>query len=155
MSLIANIAIVATDFVRHPFSETGKTGPPTRMRKVILDKKFASPTMSQAPYIHREHGGYAPHGAGDDIAQEIMGQKQIDISPGPPPKPAMPLHKIALWFFIVLTFGCLAADVALAFVTDEPYTGVQIKAFKLLDWGFTTGVGTIAGVLTGKASGLP
>jgi len=66
---------------------------------------------------------------------------------------SIPLHKIALLFFFVLTIGCLIANVALAFYHDSTFTDAQQNAMGLLDWGYKTGIGAIIGVLTGKAAG--
>lgn len=155
MSLIQNIAIVATDFAQHPFSDTGKVGPRDLSRNIILDKAFASPTISQEPLIRREQGDQGTHDAGQRRLAEVANYAdQGPSKPPEPPKPGMPAHKIALLFFIVLTVGCLVANAALAFGTTEPYSSVQDKVFEALDWGFKTGVGAIIGVLTGKASNL-
>ena len=153
MSLIANIAFVASDFVRHPFSDTGKTGLSSRMRRVVLDKKFASPTITKESQPPQNAADSSPLVAGDDIAAEAMEMRR---GPAPEqPKSGMPMHKIALLALIVLTFGCLVANAALAFGTTEPYSSVQDKIFEALDWGFKFGAGAIVGVLTGKASDLP
>jgi len=153
MSLIANIGTVAADFVLHPFSDTELTRPSSKVRMVVLEKDFAAPTITKSSPTSRPNKIYSIHGAGDDLIP--VPEEAADAPPPAPPKPGMPMHKVALWAFIVLAFGCLIADVALAFTTNEPYTGAQNNAFKTLDWGIKTGFGAIAGVLTGKASDLP
>lgn len=151
MSLIANIASVATDFAVHPFSETDVTRPHPDKRTVVLDKSFASPTIT---HDLPQPSQTIPLDAGGDLAAEAT-TSRVELSPPLQTSRGMPAHKIALWFFIVLTVGCLTADVALAFVTDGNYTTAQKQAVGLLDWGFKTGIGAIVGVLTGKASSLP
>jgi len=148
MSLIANIASVVTDFAAHPFSETGVTRLYPHKRKIVLDESFASPTVA---HDLPQSAQTIPLDASDDLAAEVAAEQ-----PQPPRSShGMPAHKIALWFFIVLTVACLTANVALAFVTDGNYTAVEKEAIGLLDWGFKMGIGAIAGVLTGKASSLP
>lgn len=95
-----------------------------------------------------------PQGAGDEIAAEVKAYNEAQKPLVPQPPQDMPAHKIALWFFIILAFGCLGAEVALAFSISDPYSPAQQDAVSLLDWGFKMGLGAIAGVLTGKAAAL-
>lgn len=152
MSLIANIASVATDFATHPFSETEVTRLYPHKHKIVLDKSFASPTVT---HDRSQSAQTIPLDAGNDLAGEVAAAGSTEQPQPPRSSHGMPAHKIALWFFIVLTVGCLTADVALAFITDGNYTAVEKEAIGLLDWGFKVGIGAIAGVLTGKASSLP
>lgn len=160
MGFATNVARVVGDVARHPLADTDRQlhmaamyvhvaggGDIKQGKTDLFGPGQRSGTNAAAPEPVPEAG------SADEAAPEEEAPLKAAVS-GEVISVPLSTFKMILWFFFVLTAGCLIANVALAFSVNGPYSDAQTNAAGLLDWGFKTGLGAVVGVISGKAASL-